>query len=106
MNISNIIGNFKRKADKRQQVQTSMKADKLKDLREQRIKLEGRNKIADLESQERAKISMEKSKLRKQGKVYKTVKKFKDYKSELDKKKKSFKPKPSVFASEGRNVFE
>lgn len=107
MNISGIIGNFKRKADKRQQVRTSMKAENLKSMREKRIKLEGRANISELESQERERLKDAKMRVMKQSKTYRAFQKVKEIKSTMDKKKVPLdKKRVSILGGEGRNVFE
>jgi hypothetical protein len=91
--------------------QKAMKsANNLKDLREQRVKLEGRAKIYELEEKEKAKVKEAKTRIKKQSFTYKAVQEVKKMKTANDKKKsmtKKANTKQDYFGGQsGRNVFE
>jgi len=98
MNVGNIIRGMKEKVKestdfeaKRKQAVMN-KAEKLKSMREERIKLEGRAKINKLYSEEKNKISQLKKDRFKQSTFGKAVSELKEYKKKKDKQKK-----PSAF---------
>ena len=108
MNISGMIRSAKSKVEGFKQAKAISTTNKLKDMKEKRIKLEGRAKIYELESKEKEKLQIAKDRIKKQGTVYKSVQKLKQLKTANNKRKES-KPnnkKDYWGGNTGRNVFE
>lgn len=107
MNISGIIKQAKRKVDGYKQAKTVTTANKLKDLKAERVKLEGRAKILKTQTKEKERIRLAKENIKKEGTAYKTFQKLKKMKVANDKRKESKKDsKKDIWGGNSRrNVF-
>lgn len=99
MNISNMIKNVKVGIDKQKQRAVNKKAQKLKAMREERIKLEGRANILKTYNKEQERIKQARAEVKANSGLA-------QFKKGLDERKKAKKTKNDAFEFGGRNVFE
>ena len=112
INISAMIGKVKSKVDSIKQANANKKANQLMALRQERVKLEGRERIHSLHAKEQMRVNQAKDNLKK----YSTINKIKVAVSKANAKAKKFKSnnktkkdnsKRDYFGgSGGKNVFD
>jgi len=87
INISAMLGKVKSKVDSRKQANANKKANQLMALRQERVKLEGRERIHSLHAKEQMRVNQAKDNLKK----YSTINKIKVAVSKANAKAKKFK---------------